>query len=231
MRPVIGLTSYVEPATWSSWHTHAALSHAWYHEAVIRAGGTAVLLPPGPDADVVSRLDALILTGGPDLAADLYGQQAHETNDEPRADRDSFELAAYRVARTRDLPVLGICRGVQVMAVAHGGSLTQHLPDVTALSHRHERGAFTEHRATFATGSLAQRILGDDLMVNSSHHQAVMNPGTLVVTGRAQDGTIEACEDPGAPFVLGVQWHPEYGADDRLFGALVMAATGYNGVT
>lgn len=226
MRPVIGLTAYVESARWVAWETDAALLHAWYPEAVIRSGGSPVLLPPQQEAaeQLASRIDALILTGGPDIAATLYGQDPHPTNDRPRHLRDEFEVALYRQVREAGKPVLGVCRGLQIMAVAEGGTLVQHLPDVSELSHRLRPGAFTEHGAKFAPGSLAYRILGSEMTVNSSHHQAVANPGRLTVSGRAADGTVEACEDPSSAFVLGVQWHPEYGGDVRLFQALVAAA-------
>ena len=112
------------------------------------------------------------------------------------------------------------------MAVAEGGYLTQHLPDVTDVSHRFQRGTFTEHGATFTPGSLAASLLGPEMVVNSSHHQAVADPGRLTVTGRAEDGTIEVCEASDDDFTIGVQWHPEHGGDVRLFQALIDAATG-----
>lgn len=225
VRPVIGLTAYVEPARWAAWHADATLLHSWYPEAVVRSGGIPVLLPPQQEAAAVlaRRVDALILTGGPDISATMYGQEPHAANDRPRHLRDEFEVALYRAARQAGRPVLGICRGLQIMAVAEGGSLTQHLPDVSELSHRVKVGTFTEHPATFVPGSLVHSLLGDQMVVNSSHHQAVSDPGRLTVTGRAADGTIEACEAVGGEFALGVQWHPEYGGDVRLFQALVAA--------
>lgn len=227
MRPVIGLTAYTEPAQWAAWHTDATLLHAWYPEAVTRSGGIPVMLPPQEDAaaQLVARIDALILTGGPDISATMYGQEPHAQNDTPRHLRDEFEVSIYRNAREAGIPILGICRGLQIMAVAEGGYLTQHLPDVTDLAHRFQRGTFTEHGATFTADSLVASLLGPEMVVNSSHHQAVADPGRLTVTGRAQDGTIEVCEATDDPFTLGVQWHPEHGGDVRLFQALVDAAT------
>lgn len=226
MRPVIGLTAYVEQAQWVAWHTDATLLHSWYPEAVVRSGGIPVLLPPQQEAatQLVNRIDALVLTGGPDLAATMYGQDPHPANDRPRHLRDEFEVALYRAAREADKPVLGVCRGLHIMAVAEGGYLTQHLPDVTDLAHRITLGAFTEHRASFTSGSLAHRLLGDAMVVNSSHHQAVADPGRLRITGIAEDRTVEACEEPNAAFVLGVQWHPEHGGDVRVFQGLIDAA-------
>ncbi|MBU6244221.1 MAG: gamma-glutamyl-gamma-aminobutyrate hydrolase family protein [Actinomycetales bacterium] len=233
-RPVIGLTCYLEPARWGAWELPAALLPHWYVDAIQAAGGRVVLVPPDEDGDVdvLDRLDALVIVGGADVDARHYRQSSHETADEPRVARDSSELQLYRGARERDLPVLGICRGLQIMAVAHGGSLHQHLPDVSELVHRVVPGAFVEHEARFEPGSLIATVMGTtDTIVNSSHHQAVADPGSLQVTGTAADGTIEACEDDDRAFVLGVQWHPEHPdrrtADAGIFGALIDAATRY----
>ena len=226
MRPVIGISSYLEPARWGAWDTPAVLIHEQYVAAVREAGGTPVVLPPGEDAEVLDRLDALILTGGADVGPATYGAEPHPTTDVPRTTRDSSEAALYRSALERGLPVLGICRGLQVMAVASGGTLNQDLPSIGAgLLHREVPGEFTEHGATFEAGSLVAGVLGtSSTTVNSSHHQSVAQAGSLTVTGWAEDGTIEVCEDRAAPFVLGVQWHPEMTADHRLFHALVAAA-------
>jgi len=226
MRAVIGLSAYEEPAQWSSWDTEAVLLHSWYSDAVRAANAVPVLLPPQePEAAavIVDRLDALVLTGGPDVDATLYNAAPLETNDEPRSARDAFEIALYRAARDAGLPVLGICRGLQVMAVAEDGALIQHLPEVSDVTHRVERGTFVDHEATFLAGSLAHDLFGDSCVVNSSHHQAVADPGRLRITGWAPDQTIEVCEDPSARFLMGVQWHPEHMSDTRLLEALVGA--------
>lgn len=226
MRAVIGLSAYEEPARWSSWDTGAVLLHTWYPDAVRAVGAVPVLLPPQEPESVgviVDRLDALVLTGGPDVDATLYNAVPHPANDEPRERRDAFEIALYRAARDAGVPVLGICRGLQIMAVAEGGALIQHLPEVSEVTHRLERGTFVDHEATFAPGSLAHDLFGDSCMVNSSHHQAVADPGRLQVTGWAPDETIEVCEDPAARFLLGVQWHPEHMTDTRLLEALAGA--------
>jgi putative glutamine amidotransferase len=226
MRAIIGLTAYEEPAQWSSWDTSAVLLHSWYPDAVRKVGAVPVLLPPQePEAAaaLVDRLDALILTGGPDVDATLYNEGPHPTNDEPRPLRDAFEIAMYKAARDAGVPVLGICRGLQIMAVSEGGSLVQHLPDVSEVTHRLERGTFVDHEATFAPGSLAHELFGEQAVVNSSHHQAVAAPGRLTVTGWAPDGTVEVCEDPEARFLLGVQWHPEHMTDTRLLEGLLGA--------
>jgi len=209
--PVIGLSCYLEPARWGAWELPAVLIPQWYTDLFQAAGATVVLLPPGQGPDALDRLDGLAMAGGADIDATRYGAEPHATADVPRTTRDASELSLYLRARERDLPVLGICRGLQVMAVAHGGTLTQNLPDVSDLVHRERPGQFVEHEALFMPGTLAAEVYGTDpVIVNSSHHQAVESPGTLLVSGLAPDGTIEACEDPDAAFCLGVQWHPEH---------------------
>ena len=186
-----------------------------------------MLLPPDEDGvEALDRVDALVIAGGADVDPTRYGEEPHPTTDAPRRDRDASELGLYRRARRLGLPVLGICRGLQVMAVASGGRLVQHLPDeVRGTRHRDAPGTFNRHGATFAPGSLVARILGTTATeVNSSHHQSVRDAGSLTVTGWADDGTIEVAEEPSSPFVLGVQWHPEEDDDPRLFLALVDAA-------
>ena len=200
------------------------------------AGALAVVLPPRPDADdalagsVLDRLDGLILVGGADVEATRYGAAPHPTSQRPRRDRDAWELALARVSAERDLPVLGICRGMQVMAVAAGGVLEQHLPDVVGHeSHCPRPGEYSSHHAQPVEGTLLARLLGTRLLdVPTYHHQAV-RPESLEGTAyRASawhaDGTLEAMEDPAARFRVAVQWHPEAGEDGRLFEALVAAA-------
>lgn len=210
-RPLIGLTTYLEPARWGAWDLTAALLPHWYVDLFQDAGFSVVLLPPSPSTDAVDRLDGLVLVGGADVDARLYGQAPHASVDTPRETRDASELALYRRARELRLPVLGICRGMQVMAVSHSGALHQDLPEVSALVHRERPGHFVDHAVTIEPGTLAATALGDgERIVNSSHHQAVSDPGDLVVSGRASDGTIEILEDPSMDFCLGVQWHPEH---------------------
>ena len=231
-RPVVGLTCYVEQATWGAWNTRAALIHTAYTDCLSAAGALVVIVPPHEGDEVLDRLDGLVIAGGADIDPARYGREPHATTDIPRADRDASELTLYHGARQRGMPVLGICRGLQVMAVAEGGHLHQHLPDVVGdLRHRAEPGTFSEHGATFTPGSLAARVTGStSATVNSSHHQGVADAGALTVSGWADDDTIETAEDPNALFVLGVQWHPEHGVDDinrRLFAAFTDAAREY----
>lgn len=231
-RPLIGLSTYVEQARWGAWDIRAALLHEWYVEAVQQAGGIAVLIPPGESDDgVLDRIDGLILIGGADVGPAHYGAEPHPTTDAPRVERDASELMLCRGARARDLPLLGICRGMQVMAVAHGGSLIQDLPDAGfGLAHRERPGEFTEHPVRLAEGSRVADIYSTTAIVtNSSHHQGVADPGTLTPTGWSEDGLIEVLEAPEARFAVGVQWHPEHpdrrAAELPLFRALVASAT------
>jgi putative glutamine amidotransferase len=226
MRPIIGITTYVEPASWGVWHDlpTTLVPHA-YTEAVTRAGGRAVLLPPDDlDTDVLRVLDGLVLSGGADLDPALYGAEREPLTD-TRPERDAAEMLLARAALAADLPTLGVCRGMQVLTVAAGGSLHQHLPDVLGHEkHRPAPGVYGTHDASFTEGSRIAALMGDDVEVNCYHHQGVDDPGTLIVTGRTEDGLAEAVEDPRKRFVLGVQWHPEIIRDIRLFGALVAAA-------
>jgi putative glutamine amidotransferase len=230
-RPLIGITAYAEQARWGVWDLRAVLVPENYVRMVTEAGGRAVVLPPDPTgdaadaADLVGRLDGLVLAGGADIEPARYGAEPHELT-VTRPDRDAGELAVLDAALDADLPVLGVCRGAELLAVAYGGRLHQHLPDVLggASKHAPAPGVYGSHLARFAPGSIAATLFGEESEVNSYHHQAVSDPGKLTVTGRADDGVIEALEDPGRRFVLGVQWHPEMAGDPRPFRALVEAA-------
>ncbi|AEV88108.1 peptidase C26 [Actinoplanes sp. SE50] len=226
MRPIIGITTYVMPASWGVWRDlPTALVPYDYAAAVTQAGGRAVLLPPDDmDAEVLRVLDGLLLAGGPDIDPALYGERpGPHTVTHP--DRDAGELTLLRAALEADLPVLGVCRGMQLLVAAHGGSLHQHLPDVLGHErHRVAPGEYSEHDAVFVPGSRIAGLMGEDVTINCFHHQGVADAGKLTVTGRAEDGLPEAVEDPERRFLLGVQWHPEVSRDRRLFGALVTAA-------
>lgn len=235
--PVVGISCYVEPARWGAWNLPAALVPRWYVDLLQAAGAQVVILPPEQDPSVLDRLDGLVLVGGADIDSTRYDQDPHSTADTPRAERDSSEFALYEYARARNIPFLGICRGLQVMAVAHGGTLIQDLPSVSDTGlHRDLPGEFVQHGARFAPGShIAEIFAATELVVNSSHHQSVDYPGDLTVTGWADDGTIEVCEHLDNTFCIGVQWHPEQ-PDRRendlpLVRAFVEAARIYSGVT
>lgn len=209
--PVVGLTTYYEPASWGLWTTEAALIPHWYLDVFHLAGAQVVLLPPGSDEAVLDRLDGLVIAGGADVDARLYGQMSHDTADSPRESRDATEVSLYSGARKRDLPYLGICRGAQVMAIARGGSLHQHLPELTELPHKKYPLVFVEHAARLEPGSRIATIFGaTNITVNSFHHQAIDDAGDLTVTGWAPDETVEVVEDVSSRFSVGVQWHPEH---------------------
>lgn len=227
MAPVIGITSYVEQARWGVWDVPASVLPFRYVERVEAAGGRAVVLPPtaaGDDA-VLDRLDGVVLAGGADLDPQLYGEEPHPETTGLRPERDAAELPLLRSALERDLPVLGICRGMQLMSVLAGGSLVQHLPDAVGHErHRPAPGVYGLHDVRLEPGSRAHAVLGDTVTVPSYHHQGLASAGSLTVTGWADDETPEVVEDPERRFALGVLWHPEAGDDLRLFQALVAAA-------
>jgi len=234
-RPLIGLTTYLEQAQTGVWDVPASFLPKVYFEAVTSAGGIAILLPPQPvDAQiarqVLAGLDGLIITGGKDVDPARYGQAAHPETDEPRPDRDAWEDALLTAAIETELPFLGICRGAQLLNVALGGTLLQHLPDVVG-STRYNLGAgeFAENEVT-VDGSKLAGLIGGAVVGKSYHHQAIDRLGDgLVVTARSDDGTIQAVELPSVPFGVAVQWHPEQDADDiRLFEGLVEAARTYH---
>ena len=225
-RPVVGITTYVTQARWSYWDLEAALIPFDYVRKVEEAGGRPLLVPPGLDGveETLDALDAVVFTGGSDVDPELYGAEAHpETLGIVRL-RDDAELALLRAALDRDMPVLGICRGIQVMNVGMGGDLDQHFE-----GHRHDPpGQFVDHPVEIAPGTKLAETLGDRTEVKSHHHQGLgaLAPG-LVETARAGDGLVEAVEAPDRRFTVGVLWHPEAGQDARLFERFVAEAARY----
>ena len=230
-RPLIGITTYVTPAKWSYWELEAALIPVEYVRAVERAGGRALLVPPSEDGveETLGALDGLVFSGGSDLDPELYDQEPHEETFGIHEERDRAELALLEAALQRDMPVLAICRGSQVLNVARGGDLVQHLPDVVGDErHKHTPGAFADHDVMVEAGTRLGSLLGDHTPVKSHHHQGIGRIGEgLRVAAHAEDGTVEAVEDPGRRFAVGVLWHPEAGDDARLFEELVREASQY----
>ena len=230
-RPLVGITTYVTPAKWSYWELEAALIPAQYVRAVERAGGRAILVPPSQEGieETLDALDALILSGGSDLSTETYGHEAHPETHGVMPERDDAELALLAAALERDLPVLAICRGSQVLNVALGGDLLQHLPEVVGdEKHKHTPGVFADHDIEVVPETRIGRLLGDRAPVKSHHHQGFGRLGEgLVEAARADDGTLEAVEDPSRRFTLGVLWHPEAGEDLKLFEELVREAAAY----
>ena len=228
--PVIGISTYREQTRFRMWDVTADVLHAAYARSVEAAGGAPVLLPPQGAAAapaLVARLDGLIISGGSDVDPGRYAAEPHPKTVGWRTDRDEWELALLGAASAAGLPLLGVCRGMQLLAVSVGGQLQQHVPD--AVGHdEHSPGvdSYGAVRVAVAPDSMMHRLVGDELEVSCHHHQAVSAHPGLVASAWANDGTIEAIEDPGARFRIGVQWHPETADDQGLFAGLVAAASG-----
>ncbi|MER6397442.1 gamma-glutamyl-gamma-aminobutyrate hydrolase family protein [Kitasatospora sp. NPDC001603] len=229
-RPFIGVSTYQVDVSWSDWRNRpVALVPERYTAYVRDSGGIALLLPPdSPERapEVLARLDALVITGGPDIDPAYYGQPPHPLTEADSPERDQWESALLRAALAAGMPLLGICRGMQVLNVVCGGSLVQHLPDVVHPDvHAGTPGRYGTHTVRPVPGTLLGGLLPEsELTVPTFHHQAVDRLGAgLRVSAHAPDGTVEAVEGPG--FTLGVQWHPEQGDDLRVMQALVRAAT------
>jgi putative glutamine amidotransferase len=235
-RPVIGLTTYRERAAWGVWNTVADLLPAVYARAVEAAGGVPVMLPPPGDPDdpaaaaetattVLARVDGLLVAGGADVAPARYGEAPHERTRGWREDRDAWELALLDAASAVALPVLGVCRGMQVMAVHAGGALDQHVPDLVGHEDHSPAGdAFGETRVSVREGSVLSGLVPRELTVHCHHHQAVRTHPGFDAAAWSSEGVLEAMELRGERFCVGVQWHPEMAADAGLFAALVAAA-------
>ncbi|HET8559898.1 MAG TPA: gamma-glutamyl-gamma-aminobutyrate hydrolase family protein [Marmoricola sp.] len=234
--PVIGLSSYRERARWGVWDQPADLLPCGYADAVVLAGGAPVLLPvlggAGNGAALahvataaVDRVDGLVVTGGADVDPTRYGEQPHPRTLSWRTDRDAWELALLDAAQARGIPVLGICRGMQLMAVHAGGMLDQHTPELVGHDgHDPGHDEFGDTTVTIAPGSRLADAVGDALAVRCHHHQSVREHPGFVAVAHARDGALEAMEAPGRRFCLAVQWHPEVTTDAGLFRALVAAA-------
>jgi putative glutamine amidotransferase len=231
-RPIVGITCYEEAATWGNWNTEAAVLPVSYIRAVTSSGGIPVLLPPQELTDieadrVIERLDGLVLAGGGDVAPIHYGAVADPNTVVAGGARDALELAAVRAATGGEIPTLAICRGLQVLNVARGGTLIQHLPPAVGHDrHSPTPGEFGEHEVRIEQGTQLASILSWDRgAVPTHHHQAIDRLGAgLEAVAFADDGVVEAVEDKSVPFLIGTQWHPEAGTDPCLFEALLAAA-------
>lgn len=228
--PLIGISSYAQQARWGAWDDQAILLPRRYADRVAQAGGAPVLLPPMSGIErTLPRLDGLVLSGGGDIDPARYGAARDAESGPASDDRDSAELALCRAALDLRLPLLGICRGLQVINVALGGTLYQHLPDIVGHDgHSLADGRYGSHDVRVAADSRLARVLGrTDLAVPTHHHQAIDQLGQgLAATAWTADGIVEAAESPddGGPFMLAVQWHPEVGDDLSLFRGLIAAA-------
>jgi putative glutamine amidotransferase len=230
--PLIGISTYREETAWGVWRQRADVLQVEYADAVVRAGGVPVLLPPASaDLDAaraaVAALGGLVMAGGADVEPARYREEPHERTGAWRPDRDAWELALLAAAEEAGLPTLGVCRGMQLMAVAAGGALDQHTPEVVG-HEQHSPGGdeFGMIEVRTAPGSLVARVLGPDVRAHCHHHQSVRSHPGFLASAWAEDGTVEAMEAGAASarFCLGVQWHPEMSRDQRLFDALVEAA-------
>jgi putative glutamine amidotransferase len=229
-RPLIGICAAIEQARYGAWDELAALVPRSYPDAVQRAGAIAVLLPPDgvsvkDPGELLDRLDGLVISGGTDLDAATHGSEPHPETKGVNVDRDDFEVALCREALERDMPVLGICRGMQVMNVAAGGTLEQHIPDRLGHdNHRVRPGEWAEHEVRLEAGSLAAESAGaEKLSIKSHHHQGVDRPGDgVTISGwTIGDDSVEAIEINDRAFALGVLWHPEEDPDDRVIPSFV----------
>ncbi|MFJ9102771.1 gamma-glutamyl-gamma-aminobutyrate hydrolase family protein [Streptomyces sp. NPDC102405] len=225
VRPLIGVSTYLEAgARWGVWELEAALLPAGYPRLVQRAGGLAAMLPPdAPEhaAPTVARLDGLVVAGGPDVEPVHYGAAPDPRTGPPARARDTWELALIQAALAAGVPLLGICRGMQLLNVALGGTLVQHID-----GHAEVPGVFGHHPVKPVPGTVYGDLAPEETSVPTFHHQAVDRLGEgLLASAHASDGTVEAVELPGPPWVLGVQWHPEMGTDLRVMRGLVAAAS------
>ncbi|WP_409237251.1 gamma-glutamyl-gamma-aminobutyrate hydrolase family protein [Streptomyces sp. PA5.6] len=225
-RPLIGVSTYLDPSvSWGVWQLPAAVLPAGYPRLVRAAGGLTAMLPPDDPAHaagIVARLDGVVVAGGPDVAPERYGAARDARTGPPAPERDAWELALIEAALSSGTPLLGICRGMQLMNVALGGTLIQHMD-----GHAAGIGVFGTHTVKPVPGTLYESIAPDAATdVPTYHHQAVDRLGRdLVASAYAEDGTIEAIELPAPTWALGVQWHPEMGEDTRVMTALIRAAS------
>jgi putative glutamine amidotransferase len=241
-RPAIGICTALEEASWGLWERRAALLSYDYVTAIHRAGAVALMIPPDPQLtedldDALDRIDGLVLAGGADIDPRSYGAERHPRTVNTVPERDASELALARRAIERDMPVLGICRGMQIINVALGGTLVQHVPDLVGHDeHRRNPGSFedSEHDVRLDPGSVAARAAGETVHTTTSHHhQGIDRLGDgLIITGHSElDDLPEAVEAPACRFVLGVQWHPEADAESSVLAVLVDRAREYRSAT
>jgi gamma-glutamyl-gamma-aminobutyrate hydrolase PuuD len=231
-KPLVGITTYLTPARWSYWDLEAALIPSDYVTAIDGAGARPLLVPPTADGveETLDALDGMVFTGGSDIDPELYGEEAHAETFGIQRPRDDAELALLRAALERDMPVLGICRGIQLLNVGLGGDLHQHLPEVVGHEgHKHDPpGEFNEHEVVIEPGTKLARALGPRTRVMSHHHQGLRRLGEgLVEAAHADDGALEAIEAADRRFAVGVLWHPEAGEDRALFESFVSEAKRY----
>lgn len=224
--PVIGVTTSVNVRDYETPEQAVVMVPANYPQAIRRAGGIPILLTEGDDVEtLLARLDGIIIAGGRDVDPARYGEEPHERTDNLRPEQDNWESALIATAIERDLPLLCVCRGHQLLAVERGGRLHQHLPETPGYEkHGATGGEWSNHAVEIDPNSRLGSILGTNVIGNSGHHQGVADAGDLTIVGRTEDGLIEAVELPGASFLLSMQWHPEMLNQTKVFDALIEAA-------
>ena len=228
-RPIIGVTCFYREASFADWSMESAILPSTYTRVIISAGGTPVIIPPSEKPrGLLDRIDGLVIAGGPDLDPATHGQDPDPDTKEYYPEQDASEIILLEGAIERNMPILCICRGMQLLSVFHGGSLHQHLDSTPGYEgHGGYSGVVTEHGVIAEEGSRIAALMGLNITANSTHHQGVADAGSLSVTARAEhDGLIEAVERSDLRFCLGVQWHPERIGHDVLYSALVQAARG-----
>jgi len=227
MKPIIGITCFMKEATYGNFERHAAILPSAYISMVDKAGGIPLIIPPAGDmTSLLDSVDALVVSGGPDICPENYGQSPDPMTREFFPEQDIIEMKLIAEAMRRNMPFLGVCRGMQILSVMHGGCLHQHL-DTTPGHEGHGgfNGAETEHMIDIRNNSLLGRMMGESLMVNSSHHQGVADAGSLLVSATAShDNLIEAVENADLDYCIGVQWHPERAGHTILYSELIEAA-------
>tara|TARA_B110000014_G_C20105736_1_gene581376 strand:- start:628 stop:1317 length:690 start_codon:yes stop_codon:yes gene_type:complete len=227
LRPLIGITCFIRDTSYGNWNRNAAILPSAYLSAVERAGGIPMIIPPAGDmTTLLDAIDGLIISGGPDVSPARYNQEPGPMTVEFYPNQDETEIDLISEALDRDMPLLGVCRGMQILSIAHGGTLYQHLDDTPGHEgHGGYDGTSTDHSVIVEEDSLLCNVMGKSFTVNSTHHQGVADPGSLSISAvSGHDGLIEAVERRDKKFCLGVQWHPERRGHDLLFAALVEAA-------
>lgn len=227
-RPIIGITCPSRPTKWAKWELDAVVIPTTYHKMVSKCGGIPILIPPGSSTEIIDNIDGLIISGGPDISPEIYGQENGKFTIETYPEQDASEIALIKSAIKNNLPLLCICRGFQLLCAIHDGSLHQHLPQTDGYEeHGGWDGNVTEHGVNIIEGSRLEEIMGDKITVNSTHHQGVKDPGSLTVTAfSSHDGLIEAVEIEKLSFCIGVQWHPERIEHVSLYKAFIDSARG-----
>lgn len=226
--PVIGITCPSRPTKWANWDLDAVVLPTTYHKMVIQCGGIPLLIPPGCSSEVMNRIDGLIISGGPDINPQIYGQNSGSYTNEIYPAQDDSEIELIKSAIDKDVPLLCICRGFQLLCAINGGELHQHLPETVGYeNHGGWNGRVTEHGVDIIKGTKLEKIMGTHITANSTHHQGVSNAGNLLISAySSHDNLIEAVEFEELRFCIGVQWHPERIKHTNLYLEFIETARG-----